>query len=59
MNVALIAFYAFRETLRRRVFLAVLVLTASFIALYWLGARFIFSQTVSYTHLTLPTIYSV
>jgi Cu-processing system permease protein len=45
VNAALIAFYAFRETLRRRVFLAVLVLTAAFIALYWLGARFVFSKT--------------
>ena len=45
MSAALIAFYAVRETLRRRVFLAVLVLTGAFIVLYWLGARFIFAQT--------------
>jgi Cu-processing system permease protein len=49
VNAALIAFYAFRETLRRRVFLALLVLTGAFIALYWLGARFVFSQTSSFS----------
>lgn len=45
MSAVLVAFYAFRETLRRRVFQAVLLLTAIFLVLYWLGARFVFQQT--------------
>jgi ABC-type transport system involved in multi-copper enzyme maturation permease subunit len=45
VSAGLIAFYAIRETLRRRVFQAVLVLTVVFLILYWLGARFIFAQT--------------
>jgi len=49
VNAALVAVYAFRETLRRRVFLAVLVLTTVFIALYWLGARFVFSKTSGFS----------
>lgn len=49
MSVALIAFYAIRETLRRRVFQAVLVLTLVFLVLYWLGARFVFAQTKSFS----------
>jgi Cu-processing system permease protein len=46
----LVARYAVRETLRRRVFQAVLVLTAVFIVLYWLGARFIFSHTQGFSN---------
>jgi Cu-processing system permease protein len=34
--------YALRESLRRRVFLVVLVLTAGFVGLYWLGANHAF-----------------
>jgi Cu-processing system permease protein len=45
VRAGLIAFYAFRETLRRRVFQAVLVLTVIFLVLYWVGARFVFQQT--------------
>jgi ABC-type transport system involved in multi-copper enzyme maturation permease subunit len=37
--------YALRESLRRRVFLVVLVLTAGFLGLYWLGAREAFDDT--------------
>jgi ABC-type transport system involved in multi-copper enzyme maturation permease subunit len=38
-GVAVVIAYALRESLRRRVFLVVLVLTAAFVALYWLGAE--------------------
>lgn len=37
-GVPVVVGYALRESLRRRVFLVVLVLTAGFVALYWLGA---------------------
>lgn len=37
--VPVIVGYALRESVRRRVFLVVLVLTAAFVALYWLGAN--------------------
>ncbi|MEX2194902.1 MAG: ABC transporter permease subunit [Thermoleophilaceae bacterium] len=40
-----IAAYALRESLRRRVFLVVVVLTAVFLALYGLGVRVAFDQT--------------
>lgn len=38
-GVPVVVGYALRESLRRRVFLVVLVLTACFVALYWLGAN--------------------
>jgi ABC-type transport system involved in multi-copper enzyme maturation permease subunit len=38
-GVPVVVGYALRESLRRRVFLVVLVLTAGFVALYWLGAN--------------------
>jgi Cu-processing system permease protein len=38
-GVPVVVAYALRESLRRRVFLVVLVLTAGFVALYWLGAN--------------------
>jgi Cu-processing system permease protein len=37
--VPVIVGYALRESVRRRVFLVVLVLTAGFVGLYWLGAN--------------------
>lgn len=37
--VPVIVGYALRESLRRRVFVVVLVLTAAFVGLYWLGAN--------------------
>jgi ABC-type transport system involved in multi-copper enzyme maturation permease subunit len=43
--VAAIAGYALRESLRRRVFLVVLVLTAGFLVLYGLGASAAFHET--------------
>ncbi len=39
-----VALYALRESLRRRVFAIVLVLTLAFLALYGLGARFAFRE---------------
>ena len=39
-----IARYALEEAVRRRIFAVVCVLTAAFLALYWLGVRQIFSQ---------------
>ncbi|HXV57506.1 MAG TPA: ABC transporter permease subunit [Gaiellaceae bacterium] len=38
-GVPVVVGYALRESLRRRVFQVVLVLTAAFVGLYWLGAR--------------------
>jgi ABC-type transport system involved in multi-copper enzyme maturation permease subunit len=43
--VATIAAYALRESLRRRVFLVVLLLTAGFLALYAVGASAAFDET--------------
>ena len=37
--------YSLRESLRRKVFLVVLLLTAGFLVLYWLGAREAFEDT--------------
>ena len=37
-----IAGYGLREALRRKVFVVVCVLTAAFLGLYWLGARYAF-----------------
>jgi ABC-type transport system involved in multi-copper enzyme maturation permease subunit len=42
---AAIVVYALRESLRRRVFTVVLVLTAAFLALYELGVHFAFADT--------------
>jgi len=42
MNVLVIATYGLREALRRRVFAVVLVLTAAFLFLYWLGTHYLF-----------------
>jgi Cu-processing system permease protein len=44
-GAAAIVGYALRESLRRRVFAVVLVLTAAFLGLYWLGAREAFDDT--------------
>jgi ABC-type transport system involved in multi-copper enzyme maturation permease subunit len=41
-SVLTIAGYGFREALRRKVFVVVLLLTASFLALYWLANHYIF-----------------
>jgi Cu-processing system permease protein len=38
-GVPIVVAYALRESLRRRVFLVVLILTTGFVALYWLGAQ--------------------
>ena len=43
--VVAVAEYALREALRRRVFVVVLLLTAAFLCLYWLGAREAFEET--------------
>ena len=43
--VVTIVEYALRESLRRRVFLVVLILTAGFLALYELGVHFAFADT--------------
>jgi len=40
--VPIIVGYAFRESLRRRVFLVVVVLTAAFLVLFWLGNHYAF-----------------
>jgi Cu-processing system permease protein len=42
--VLTIAAYGLREALRRRVFAVVLVLTATFLLLYWLGTRYLFDH---------------
>ena len=41
-SVLTIAGYGFREALRRKVFVVVLLLTAAFLALYWLANHYIF-----------------
>ena len=41
-SVLTIAGYGFREALRRKVFVVVLLLTVSFLALYWLANHYIF-----------------
>jgi Cu-processing system permease protein len=46
-GVAVVAGYALQESLRRRVFAVVLVLTIAFLALYWLGADQLFDETDS------------
>jgi len=43
--VVVVAAYALRESLRRRVFAVVAVLTIAFLYLYWLGARRAFDET--------------
>ena len=47
--VPIVVGYALRESLRRRVFLIVLVLTGAFLALYALGAREAFDQVDEFT----------
>ena len=42
--VPVIAAYALREALRRRVFAVVLVLTLFFLFLFWLGTRYLFDH---------------
>jgi Cu-processing system permease protein len=42
--VLVIAGYGLREALRRRVFAVVLVLTAAFLLLFWLGTRYLFDH---------------
>jgi ABC-type transport system involved in multi-copper enzyme maturation permease subunit len=42
--VLVIAGYGLREALRRRVFAVVLVLTAAFLFLFWLGTRYLFDH---------------
>jgi ABC-type transport system involved in multi-copper enzyme maturation permease subunit len=44
-GVAVVVGYALREALRRRVFAVVVLLTAAFLVLYWLGAREAFDDT--------------
>jgi len=43
--IPIIALYALREAVRRKVFIVVLVLTAAFLVLYWLGTDFAFEET--------------
>jgi ABC-2 type transport system permease protein len=43
-SVLTIAAYGLREALRRRVFIVVLLLTVAFLALYWLGNRYVFDH---------------
>jgi ABC-2 type transport system permease protein len=43
-GVLTIALYGLREALRRRVFAVVLLLTAVFLALFWLGTRYVFDH---------------
>ncbi|MDQ4081328.1 MAG: ABC transporter permease [Actinomycetota bacterium] len=42
--IAIVAAYALREALRRRVFVVVLILTAAFLGLFWLGAGRAFAE---------------
>ena len=42
--VAVIIEYGFREAVRRRVFVVVIVLTAVFLGLFWLANHFVFNQ---------------
>jgi Cu-processing system permease protein len=44
-GVVTIATYALREAVRRKVFVVVLLLTAAFLGLYWLGATQAFQET--------------
>jgi Cu-processing system permease protein len=44
-GVPVVVAYALRESLRRRVFAVVLVLTAAFLGLYWLGADKAFEES--------------
>jgi Cu-processing system permease protein len=51
-NVVTIALYALQEALRRRVFLVVLVLTAAFLCLFWLGSDQAFEEARDFTGTT-------
>jgi ABC-type transport system involved in multi-copper enzyme maturation permease subunit len=42
--IVTIAAYGLREALRRRVFVVVLLLTVGFLALFWLGNRYVFAH---------------
>jgi Cu-processing system permease protein len=42
--IVTIAAYGLREALRRRVFVVVLLLTVAFLALFWLGNRYVFAH---------------
>ena len=50
--VAIVAAYALQEALRRRVFLVVLVLTAAFLGLFWLGSSKAFDEARDFTGTT-------
>ena len=50
--IPLVAAYALREALRRKVFVVVLVLTAAFLGLFWLGSRTAFEEAESFTGVT-------
>ena len=50
--VPLVAAYALREAFRRKVFVVVLILTAAFLALFWLGSRKAFEEARSFTGVT-------
>ncbi len=43
-GIVTIAAYGLREALRRRVFAVVLLLTVAFLALFWLGNRYVFAH---------------
>ena len=51
-GIALVAAYALQEALRRRVFTVVLVLTAAFLGLFWLGTRKAFEEADAFTGTT-------
>ena len=50
--IPLVAAYALREALRRRVFVVVLVLTAAFLGLFWLGAEQAFEEAEEFVGVT-------
>ena len=50
--IPLVAAYALQEALRRRVFAVVLVLTAAFLGLFWLGTRKAFEEADEFTGTT-------
>jgi len=61
-SAATVIAHSVREGVRRRVFLAVLVLTAAFLALYALGAHFVFRDAHSFAggegHILDPTAFA-
>ena len=54
-SVTTIAGYALRESLRRRVFLVVVVLTAGFLGLFLLSRRWFFARFRPVLNLPHPT----